>query len=305
MKRWRKLGRLYECKKLHDKLMTHAANPLPIHLDGDVYRVFFSARDGQNRSSIGAVDIDMVSLAVVREFDEPFFQHGDSSSFYSHGVSIGNIYQANGVTYMLFMGWQQPDNGHWFGEIGRLILHDDWSLSLESDQPFMGVDEIDPISLSYPWVEKIGDKYCMWYGSTKTWDAGNNEMIHNIKYAESLDGHDWEKKGNAVPYAVGQAQAFSKPTVMSDKCGGLTMWFSFRSGDGTPYRIGQSCSKGGVSWNDVVISPGLEPSSDNGWDTNMAEYPFVFSHSGDTYMLFNGDQYGKTGFGLAILLPEL
>jgi hypothetical protein len=33
----------------------------------------------------------------------------------------------------------------------------------------------------------------------------------------------------------------------------------------------------------------------------MIEYPFVFSHEGTTYMLYNGNGYGKSGFGYAIL----
>jgi hypothetical protein len=33
----------------------------------------------------------------------------------------------------------------------------------------------------------------------------------------------------------------------------------------------------------------------------MIEYPFVFDHADQRYMLYNGNGYGKTGFGLAIL----
>ena len=41
--------------------------------------------------------------------------------------------------------------------------------------------------------------------------------------------------------------------------------------------------------------------SDDGWDSEMICYPFVFDHKGERYMLYNGNDYGKTGFGLAIL----
>ncbi len=33
----------------------------------------------------------------------------------------------------------------------------------------------------------------------------------------------------------------------------------------------------------------------------MIEYPFVFDHKCNRYMLYNGNSYGKTGFGLAVL----
>ncbi|MFX5506086.1 hypothetical protein ABTD43_18760, partial [Acinetobacter baumannii] len=53
----------------------------------------------------------------------------------------------------------------------------------------------------------------MWYGSTLAWDAGTGEMLHVIQHASSPDGHHWNRDGLAVPYEIGLAQAFSRPTV--------------------------------------------------------------------------------------------
>jgi len=33
----------------------------------------------------------------------------------------------------------------------------------------------------------------------------------------------------------------------------------------------------------------------------MIFYPFVFDHKGKRHMLYNGNDYGKTGIGLAVL----
>ena len=41
--------------------------------------------------------------------------------------------------------------------------------------------------------------------------------------------------------------------------------------------------------------------SDTGWDSRMTCYPCVFDHGGERYMLYNGDGYGESGFGIAIL----
>ena len=49
-------------------------------------------------------------------------------------------------------------------------------------------------------------------------------------------------------------------------------------------------------------SVGIDLSPD-GWDSEMIEYPAVFDHKGSRYMLYNGNDYGRTGFGLAILEP--
>jgi len=296
---WQKIGQLYVPHGVHPKLATHAANPLPVFLHGDVYRVFYSGRDEMNRSSVGFVDVDVVRGTVVYVPDQPVFVHGDPGTFFSHGVSIGNWYEVDGRRYILFMGWQCPDGGHWFGEVGCLHLAEDWSLHLVGESPMMPLDREDPVSLSYPWVHKERDgTYRMWYGSTTTWNAGNDEMIHVIKGATSSDGRDWRKTGSAVPYALGVAQAFSRPTVIVDS-NGYHMWFSYRPGNNTTYRIGYAMSACGDQWDLRLDDTGINV-SESGWDSEMIEYPYVFEHGGRWLMLYNGNGYGKSGFGLAV-----
>ena len=122
-------------------------------------------------------------------------------------------------------------------------------------------------------------------------------MIHLIKYATSSDGTKWQMHGVAVPYEIGKAQAFSRPTVIY-KNNVYHMWYSFRSGTGTQYRIGYSRSIDGITW--VSKDPGIEVSK-NGWDSEMICYPYVFEYKNKLIMLYNGNNYGKYGFGMAIM----
>ena len=73
--KWRKLGLLYECPNLHPNLATHVANPTPVFKSEDTFRIYFNARDEQNRSSVAAVDIDIVTKQIVSEFSKPEKQH--------------------------------------------------------------------------------------------------------------------------------------------------------------------------------------------------------------------------------------
>lgn len=298
--RWRKMGQLFDGRAVHARLRSHAANPLAVPIGGALHRVFYSGRDDQNRSSVGWVDVDMERLAVVAVCDRPAFEAGPEASFYSHGVSIGNCYEVEGRRYILFMGWQSPAGGHWRGDIGRLVLEADLSLRLDSEEPLMATTAIDPVSLSYPWVERHGAGWRMWYGSTLSWDAGNGEMLHVVNQASSADGHTWVREGLAVPFALGTVQAFSRPAVLAGSDGHWDMWFSYRDGSGTPYRIGRASSVDGVAWRLRLSESGIGVSA-SGWDSEMIEYPFVFRHDNRCYMLYNGNGFGRTGFGLAVL----
>ena len=75
------------------------------------------------------------------------------------------------------------------------------------------------------------------------------------------------------------------------------MWYSHR---GETYRIGYAESEDGLAWQRKDEEAGPDVSG-AGWDSEMVEYPFVFDHEGERYMLYNGNGYGKTGVGLAVL----
>jgi hypothetical protein len=75
------------------------------------------------------------------------------------------------------------------------------------------------------------------------------------------------------------------------------MWFSHR---GEHYRIGYAESDDGIRWTRMDSEVGLTV-SDSGWDSVGLCYPYVFDHKGTRFMLYNGNEYGKSGFGLAVL----
>jgi hypothetical protein len=126
---------------------------------------------------------------------------------------------------------------------------------------------------------------------------GKPEHRYHIKYAESLDGINWQRNGLvAIGFSNEQEYAISRPSVMADT-DRLRMWYSYR---GDSYRIGYAESADGRQWERLDHQTGIDVSA-TGWDSEMIEYPFVFDHAGQRYMLYNGNGYGQTGFGLAVL----
>jgi hypothetical protein len=122
-------------------------------------------------------------------------------------------------------------------------------------------------------------------------------MDHVFKYAESRDGIHWDRKGTVVlPLKGGGEFALSKPCVLKDR-GLYRMWYAYR---GAGYRIGYAESADGLSWERLDEKAGIDVSP-SGWDSETIEYAYVLDHKGERYMFYNGNDYGRTGFGLAIL----
>ena len=79
------------------------------------------------------------------------------------------------------------------------------------------------------------------------------------------------------------------------------MWFSSRALNGIEtYRIRYAESRDGLNWERMDHLVGLDVSAE-GWDSEMIEYPYVFDYEGKRYMLYNGNHYGATGIGMAVL----
>jgi hypothetical protein len=140
----------------------------------------------------------------------------------------------------------------------------------------------------------------MWYVSAVKWTLENGMPKHyyHIRYAESSDGVHWRRDGTVcIDFASADEHAFARPCVLKDGDGCYRMWYSYR---GERYRIGYAESADGIVWQRRDDCAGIEPSA-AGWDAEMIEYPAVFDAAGRRYMLYNGNGYGRTGIGLAVL----
>ena len=83
--------------------------------------------------------------------------------------------------------------------------------------PIVPLDEIDPYTISYPWVAVENGKFRMWYGSNIAWGARKDDMRHLIKYAESDDGIHWKRDNTvAIDFSGPEEYAICKPCVMKD-----------------------------------------------------------------------------------------
>jgi predicted GH43/DUF377 family glycosyl hydrolase len=299
---WQKLGRVFCPANNYEWMVSHAANPVAKHLQGDLFRIYFSSRDSENRSSIGFVEIDIKRPdQILKLGDKPVVQPGERGSFDDSGTSMGCLVTVGNTEYLYYLGWNLGVTVPWRNSIG-LAINDSSvpNFTKYSRAPILDRNEIDPYSISYPWVRREETLWKMWYGSNLKWGSQQTDMAYVIKYAESPDGINWVRTGIVcIDFKSKDEYAISHPCVLKD--GELyKMWYSYR---GTSYRIGYAESADGIHWTRMDEQVGIEV-SESGWDSEMIEYPQVFDHQGRRYMLYNGNGYGRTGFGLAVLVEE-
>lgn len=294
---WRKLGQIYQPSGNRSWARSHAANPVAEHLHDDLFRIYFSTRDEHNRSSIGFIDVDIKDpRRILKEAPVPVLTPGDLAMFDDSGVSIGCIVPVGNRRFLYYMGWHLTVRVPWQNTLGLAISDGpDKPFVRYSRFPVVALNEIDPYTISYPWVTLENGRFRMWYGSNVAWGPEKRDMRHLIKYAESEDGIHWRREGIiAIDFASPGEYAICKPCICP-KGRGYRMWFCAR---GEAYRIYTADSTDGIHW---TRNTGMDLApSDGGWDSGMVEYPFLFDHNQRRYMLYAGSAFGQTGFGLAV-----
>lgn len=298
---WRKLGLVFAPSGELEWARSHAANPIPEHVEGDVFRFYFSSRDDENRSSIGYVVADLADGVRILDVPrEPVLRPGDLGMFDDSGASVGCIVRVGEARYLYYMGWNLSVTVPWKNALGLAISESPGEpFRRVSRFPVVPLDEVDPYTISYPWIMRENGRFRMWYGSNLRWGREKRDMLHVLKYAESADGIEWEKSDRIVIDSQSPDEyAICKPCVVKDG-DGYRMWFSSR---GHAYRIHHAVSEDGVAWTRLGQDPGIDVSP-TGWDSEMIEYPCVFDHAGSRYLLYAGNAFGRTGFGAAVLEP--
>ncbi len=301
--RWMKKGLIFEPPENLTWMATHAAIPVADKA-GDFYRVYFSGRDRLGRAQIGFFELDIKRpFAIERVSEEPVIGFGPLGAFDDRGVTTSCIVNHEGAKYHYYTGWSLGVTVPFYFYAGLAISRDGGnSYEKVSRAPILERNEIDPYLTASPYVIVEGGLWRMWYVSCTGWEMteGRPRHYYHIKYAESADGIHWNREGRvSIDYKSPYEYAIARPCVIKED-GLYRMWYSYR---GDRYRIGYAESSDGISWARRDDEAGIDVSH-AGWDSEMVEYAFVFDHEGTRYMLYNGNDYGKTGIGLAALVED-
>ena len=298
---WEKLGRILNPDILKELGISTSLVPFVENVNNeiDLIKIFFTPRDCESRSELRYFILNITTLEIV-SISEKLFSYGPIGAFDDSGVVACSIVPHNGKKYVFYQGWSLSVTVPSITAIGVALMDKDDKVHRIGEGPILSRSLYEPYSCASPSVIFDEGKFKMWYASMDKWEQGSEGLKHfyDIKYAESLDGLNWNRFGKGViSYQNKVEYAFGRPNVIKEN-GIYKMWYCYR---GNAYRIGYAESIDGINWNRMDELAGIDI-SEKGWDDQMIEYPTVFNVKNQRYMLYNGNEFGKTGIGLAKLV---
>jgi hypothetical protein len=315
--KWKKLGQIFNPfeSELADEFVGFAQSPQAIVFD-DFVRIYFSIRkkspNGKFVSHVKYIDYDLKLGKVLDVANHEVIGVGKLGCFDEHGIFPFSPVKFKDKVYGFTTGWTRRVSVSVDACIGLAISEDNGkTFKRIGDGPVLATSLNEPCLVGDGFTMVENEKIRMWYIFCKHWlepkeKGGAPERVYKIAYAESTDGINWTRDSKTIiPDSLGERECQALPTVF--KANGLYhMYFcyrqavDFRKNATRGYRIGYAYSEDGISWTRNDEKSGISV-SDKGWDSEMQCYPNAFCFKGKVYLLYNGNEFGKYGFGLAEL----
>lgn len=274
-------------------------------------RLYYSARDSKGRCQASFIDLDPSDLSrVLYVHPEPILPLGQPGSFDDCGIMPTWYLQHQGQHLLYYIGWTVRNTIPYHNSLGLAISSDGQHFEKKFQGPILATIAEEPFfngSACFLFDQGI---FKVWYLNCTEWirDGERMEPCYHIKYAESADGIHWNRTGKvAIDFRDEVEGGISRPSVLY-RDGRYHMWFSaraktdYRQNRARSYRIYYAQSEDGIHWVRQDERAGIAPSEDpKDWDYEMIEYPLVMEHQGNLVLFYNGNQFGKSGVGYAVL----
>ena len=308
--RWKKQGLIFCADKQKPWMQTHSQVPCVYLRNDGVLRIFFASRDERGRSNVSYIDVDPNDpKKVLGICERPLLEYGPIGTFDDCGAMPSWIVRNGTKTYMYYIGWTVRNTVPYHNSIGLAVSDDDGNTFKKySMGPLFSPTVHEPYFTGTSCVLVENGVWKNWYLSCTKWEVidGRAEPFYNIKYATSEDGINWKREGQvAIDYADEKEGGIVRASVIKEN-GAYKMWYSHRNGQDyrqntmNSYRIGYAESSDGVSWVRKDHDVGIDISQ-TGWDSEMLAYPHVIDHQGERLMFYNGNGFGRSGLGYAVL----
>jgi len=309
MQKWKKLGLVFCANNNSHSMVNGGRAPVALKMEDDNYRIYFASYDQMGRGRVFFLELNIENPSNLLFLQEtPVLDIGQVGFYDDNGIIPSWVLIENNQVYLYTIGFSVKNKVIFDAASGFAVSKDQGITFKKHHGSIIDRSLYDPCFAASPTVVKHNNIFHMWYVSCDHWVSIGSGYRHfyNIKHRTSIDGIHWYGIPDvSIDYANEHEYAISRPSVLIDKSGLFRMWYSFRAQPGIEtYRIGYAESKDGLNWERKDhLMKGFDVSL-SGWDSEMICYPYVFEHKGLFYMLYNGNGYGKTGFGLAVLESE-
>jgi len=297
---WEKMGRLDPPLPTG---FSEGRAPCALPLGGGRLALAFTALDAARKSHVFVCPARLAEGGIRLEGEPRLaLSPGELGQFDEDGAMTSCLTPRPGGFYLFYTGWQLLRSGAFAFGCGRALFDSDTlEVRREFPGPVLAKDPTNPLLCASPYVLQSNGQWVMWYVSGLRWERREDHLFHyyTIRRAVSADALRWESDPEPCIALREHEYAIARPCVL--QLDGLWhMWFSHRGFTGnTTYRIGYADSIDGLHWRRHDAEPTLELSAE-GWDSEMVCYPAVFAHEDRLYMLYNGNGFGKSGFGYAV-----
>jgi predicted GH43/DUF377 family glycosyl hydrolase len=277
--------------------------PTPhLRLHERVIRVFVGSRDDQGIGRIGYVDVSMDDPGrVVRVSERPVLDAGDPGMFDEDGVMPCALVERDGRLLLFYTGYQRGIRVK-FTAYSGLAASDDGGESFSRVSRAPITDRTDD-ALYFRAIHTMlldEGRWRAWYGAGSEFAThdGRQSPRYNIRCAESPDGIHLDSRFDVCLEPRPDEQRLGRPVVF--KANGVYHMFYSREVFGQGYRLGYAESPDGTHWMRIDSSASLDgPVA--GWESGMQAFASVVTYEGRTLMFYSGNDFGKEGFGYAVL----
>ena len=311
---WTRHGLLLPVKPSHGWWKSHAQSPTVLVISPRLWRIYFAARNADNRSSILAVDVDpQDDMRVRAEHFDPMLADGPRGTFDCNGLGPSCALVIDGRVHLYYSGVQPRSDVRFQIAIGIAVSDDGLAFERKFAGPVRGIGPTDGYFVSTPFVCAIEGGYRMWYTSGTGWTQCNAELepTYVLRSCRSRDGLVWETCSSLVlpddsngRYSLTRAWITPEADPVAPR-GSLRLWYSrrgqdFRANGNECYRL-LSCRLDvrGDFAGDVQPVMFDKPPATGDFDSWMQAYACVVRTASREVMFYNGDEFGKSGIGWA------
>lgn len=301
---WIKKGLIFNVDERVPFATNSVLTPNPFLLDEETIRVYGSFRDDQGRGRIGFVDVLASDpKQIVKISNTPVLDLGEDGMFDDNGLLLGDVLRVEDKIFMYYVGFQIPAKAKFIACSGLAISSDGGETFVRVRKtPIGGRVPNAPFGRCIHSVIYENGIFRIWYSVIYGWEYidGKPYPQYDIRYVESKDGiHLDDEEGIHCLACRDNEYRIGRPRVIKRADNLYEMRYTFDTRD-KEYICGLAFSEDGIHWRRKDEKSGLIK-SESGWDSEMACYPVEIETKYGTYLFYDGNGMGATGFGYAQL----